>query len=85
MDKTMKESPQTVFGNAITINIRHKQAIEKGLYHIEEAVNGIRDGAYPELIAVDLQDGMSYLHEVIGVNVKTDILDKIFENFCVGK
>jgi len=71
--------------NNMTINLRHKEAIENCIRKIDIAITGLKKGVFPELIAVDLKEGMSYLDEVLGINVKFDVLDKIFENFCIGK
>ena len=66
---------------AININ----QAIENTIRAMETAASGLKNDQYPELVAVDLHDGMTYLGDIIGINVSGDILDRIFENFCIGK
>ncbi len=83
---TAMGEPQTEPAEStIVLNLRHKQAIENSVRFVEDAIAGIREGVYPELVAADLNEGMTYLEDVLGVNVKGDILDKIFENFCIGK
>jgi tRNA modification GTPase len=71
--------------NNIVINLRHKDALENCVRCIDVAMTGIKNSIFPELLAVDLKEGMSYLDEVLGINVKLDVLDKIFEKFCIGK
>jgi len=36
-------------------------------------------------VAVDLQECLDQLGEIIGVTTTEDILDVIFEQFCLGK
>jgi tRNA modification GTPase len=42
-------------------------------------------GSSPELIAVDLREAVSNLGLIVGKSASDDILDRIFERFCIGK
>jgi len=66
-------------------NVRHKNALEKALKSIEEAIEAIKQGLFFDLIAVDLNDCYQYLGEITGDTVAENIIDKIFANFCLGK
>lgn len=70
---------------AVALNLRHKQDIENCARCVERAATGIRDGLYPELTAVELKDAGAHLEAVLGINTPLDILDNIFERFCIGK
>lgn len=71
--------------NVIIPNIRHKQALERGIQASEAAVMGIQEGTMFELVAIDIQEVIDSLGEIIGVGTKEDVLDKIFSRFCIGK
>ena len=44
-------------------------------------------GPYPpeELILIELNDGREALDEISGRRTPEDVLDRIFERFCIGK
>jgi tRNA modification GTPase len=66
-------------------NLRHKQLLDKGLRAVCDALEAIRADSPPELIVIDLQEATDALADIIGINVKEDILDQIFSRFCIGK
>ena len=87
-----KEILATVIGdNPIDIepgiipNLRQKCLLEKSL----EAARAIRselDNDIPmELIAIHAQEAIDSLGQILGTNVKVDVLDRIFSQFCIGK
>jgi len=69
--------------DVILTNIRHKQAVSKAL----ESINSIsiKSADSPELIALDLREAIASLGEITGETITEEILDRIFENFCIGK
>lgn len=69
----------------ILTNIRHKTALEKTKYAIENIFNTIEIGLPLDLISVDLKEALDSLSEITGEITSEDILDHIFGNFCVGK
>jgi tRNA modification GTPase len=66
-------------------NIRHKNALLKSLELLISARDEIRKGTSFELVAVDVQEALDRLDEVVGTTVKSDIVDHIFSRFCIGK
>ena len=66
-------------------NLRHKNALLKSLELSISAKDEIRKGTSFELIAIDIQEAMARLGEIIGVTVKEDVVDHIFSRFCIGK
>jgi len=66
-------------------NLRHKQLLDKGLQAVRNALEAIRTGNPLELVVIDLQETADALADIIGINVKEDILDQIFSRFCIGK
>lgn len=71
--------------NAIIPNLRHKIAIEKSLEFVVSASEEIRKGTSFELIAIDIKETLDSLGEIIGAVAKEDVIDKIFNRFCIGK
>jgi len=66
-------------------NLRHKQLLDKGLRAVYDALAAIRADFPPELVVIDLQEATDAMADIIGINVKEDILDQIFSRFCIGK
>jgi tRNA modification GTPase len=69
----------------IVPNLRHKTTLERSLKAAQDIVAELRNGTSTDLIAINIQESIDALDEVLGTNVKTDILDQIFSQFCIGK
>ena len=70
---------------AIVPNLRQKIAVEKSLENVVSVLKGLKSGLPYEMVSIDLVEAIGSLNEVIGKNVKADILDQIFSRFCIGK
>jgi len=68
-----------------TPNIRHKDALVRALSACGRVKEGLKEKQTCDLVAVDLQECLDQLGEIIGVTTTEDILDVIFEQFCLGK
>lgn len=66
-------------------NVRHKGILIKARESIEKVIETIKKGLSGEFIAVDLQGALSNLGEIVGETTTEDILEQIFNRFCVGK
>jgi tRNA modification GTPase len=66
-------------------NIRHKQALMAAHQASERVLASLYSGLTNDLIAVDLQDCLDRLAEIVGETTAEDILDVIFAQFCLGK
>jgi tRNA modification GTPase len=71
--------------NTIIPNIRHKIALERCLELCATAIEAIRKEISFEFIAIDIQEAIDRLGEIIGDTVKEDVIDQIFSRFCIGK
>ena len=71
--------------NSIIPNLRHKLALELSLQSLATAYEGIKTQKPFELIAIDIDEGIKALNEILGINIRPDIIDQIFERFCIGK
>jgi tRNA modification GTPase len=74
------ESDQT-----LVPNLRQKMALVEAQKIIEEVLPRIKDQLPAELMAIDLKECVDILGEVTGDTTKSDILDEIFKQFCIGK
>ena len=71
--------------NRIIPNLRHKIALEKSLEFLVSASDELRKGTSFELIAIDIKETLDKLGEIIGAVAKEDVIDQIFNRFCIGK
>ena len=63
---------------------RHKNLLLNAAESLKKALNTIESGMPEDFVSMDITDALGYLGEITGENVKEDILNRIFERFCVG-
>lgn len=73
-----------ITGGLIT-NSRQLSAAEKSLNAINQAIETTEAKSGLEFIAFDLHEASEYLEEIIGKISSEDIINSIFDRFCVGK
>ena len=61
---------------------RHCYLLDGAIGHLKAAME---DGILEDIAAIDLKAAYMLLGEIIGEAVGDDVLDRIFEEFCVGK
>ena len=66
-------------------NVRHKEALEKAKSHLELAAESLEKGENSEFVSLDLRIALDFLGEIIGEVTSEEILNNIFEKFCIGK
>jgi tRNA modification GTPase len=71
--------------NSIAINLRHRDCLRRALDACQRAREGMNSGASPEYLAVDLNEALRAVGEVIGAVGVEQILDSVFGQFCIGK
>ena len=64
---------------------RHLHALMRAKDALDDALLGIKDSMSSEFIVVDIRSAMESLGEIIGEVTSEEILNHIFENFCIGK
>jgi tRNA modification GTPase len=70
---------------AIVPNLRQKLLMEDSLRASEAINRELENGTPMELIAINLQEAIDSLGQILGTNVKVDVLNQIFSRFCIGK
>jgi tRNA modification GTPase len=71
--------------SAIAINTRHRDCLRRGLESCDRARTALGEGLSGEYVAVDLDQALRAVGEVIGVVDVEQILDSVFSQFCIGK
>lgn len=67
------------------VNQRHKTALEQTKESLQRALESTTGGLSPEFIALDLRGALDSLGQIIGATYTEDILERIFNDFCIGK
>ena len=89
----LKEKIETMFNinsfdseeNRIVVNERHKQLLEKAKVHLNKAKEITELGESLDIAAIDIKEATSLLGEITGKDASSDVVNKIFEKFCLGK
>ncbi len=69
----------------IITKIRHKVALEQAAESLQCAERGLAAGLPLDLIAVDLRASLDHIGTITGQVSSEDILDRVFQDFCIGK
>ena len=69
----------------IITNVRHKLALENAASALHNASAAFAQLQPLEIIALEMRDALDRLGEIVGSVTTEDILNRIFEEFCIGK
>ncbi len=69
----------------VVTNIRHRRALEKTSIALDNAMAVLRGNGPLEIFSIELRDAMDGIGEITGAVATEDILNKIFNDFCIGK
>jgi len=72
-------------GEVVLTNERHVEAMRKTISALQDAERTIEKGMSADFIAVDIREALNALGEIVGQTSPDDVLNHIFNNFCVGK
>ncbi len=67
------------------VNSRHRPLLEEAALALRDASQGIADGVPDDLAAVCLHSAVRCLGEITGEAASPDILQRVFQDFCIGK
>ena len=83
---------EMVYGGEVTqkssllvTNVRHKNILEESNQSIKDALDLIDTWQPLEFIEIDVNRCYELLGEIIGETAADDIIEKVFERFCLGK
>ena len=71
--------------HAWAVNQRHQTALEQAKESLARVLGAVRAALSPEFVAVDLRIALDQLNIIIGATYTEDILERIFNDFCIGK
>ncbi len=70
---------------AVISRLRHRGALERATVAMERAREALCAGQTLDVVASDLHSARRALGEIVGEFTTDDVLDRIFERFCIGK
>jgi tRNA modification GTPase len=83
---------QTVWGGGIQmemlpvmINARHQDALQRARQAAQHTLKSLQAELSLELAAADLRIAVNAVGEIVGKTTTEDLLDSIFNQFCLGK
>ncbi len=71
--------------SAVAINLRHRDCLRRVLEACDRARTAMCDGVSAEYFAVDLNEALRAIGEILGIVDVEEILDSVFGQFCIGK
>ncbi len=71
--------------SAVINNVRHFDALSKARNDLLQATDSLKNNLSGEFISVNLRGAEDSLGEIIGKITADDILNNIFNKFCIGK
>lgn len=76
--------PSAPAGEIIT-NARQADAVTRALESLKAACVAMTDGVTPDAVLTEAEEAMKALGDLTGKSVNTDVTERIFSRFCVGK
>ncbi|OGX04371.1 MAG: tRNA uridine-5-carboxymethylaminomethyl(34) synthesis GTPase MnmE [Omnitrophica bacterium RIFCSPLOWO2_12_FULL_50_11] len=71
--------------SVLITRLRHKRALEASLDALEKSRSSLERRESLELVTFDLKQALDALREFVGEIYSEDLLDLIFNEFCIGK
>jgi tRNA modification GTPase len=73
-------------GESIVIaNARHGEALRRAGDHLATAINAVANGFPEDFTSIDIRGALDALGQITGEAASEDLLDTIFQRFCIGK
>jgi len=73
------------YASLLVTKATHERMLAEATMEVNEARNVIALGEAPEFAEINIRAAFDILGEMLGETVTDDILDRVFEDFCVGK
>ncbi|MFH1542014.1 MAG: tRNA uridine-5-carboxymethylaminomethyl(34) synthesis GTPase MnmE [bacterium] len=69
----------------LILNVRHRDCLTRARAAIGDAEKACQDGLTPDIFAIGIKEAIVALGEVTGELVSEEVINQIFDEFCVGK
>jgi tRNA modification GTPase len=66
-------------------HLRHQNHLKVAQKALLSARHALDEGMSPEFVAMDIREAMSALDDITGKTTSPDVLNHIFNRFCIGK
>jgi len=83
--RRMYDTGTTLCDGSILTNGRQADAIRRMLAAVERALDALQAGVTHDAVLAELELSLGAASELTGRRVREDVIDRIFEQFCVGK
>lgn len=83
--KTVTEKMNTFDELEYVTNVRQQNCFYEALKSLELAKEGTLKQELQDLISIDIKGALLKLEEITGESINEDVLNNIFEKFCIGK
>lgn len=85
LSRTYLQRPLEMSRSMIVTNLRQRELVRQAMESVGRAKELLAEGAYPELVSLELASARRHLDAVVGGEGNEDLLDRIFSQFCIGK
>lgn len=69
----------------VMVNLRHKESLLRAVELLNKGLESINRHMQADFVSIDLKGAIAALGEVTGEVVSDEVIDRIFDEFCVGK
>lgn len=80
-----KVKAQTIDDSPVIIKARHGELLRKALVSLQKSNELLAQDASPEFAAFELKEAVLALHEILGQRFDDQVMDRVFNEFCLGK
>ncbi len=85
MAELFRQEEISLNDQVIITNIRHKEALLEAKRSLEAVLASMDEGFGEDMWVIDMMDAYGSLGKIIGEAVEDDVVDRVFEKFCMGK
>ncbi len=79
------DGKQEISEEFVISSVRQKDLMQKALASLKEAKQACQNKLSPEFCAADVKAALNHLGELVGEVVNDEVLELLFNRFCIGK
>ena len=84
--ESLYDADKLLYNDEVTItSARQKALLTEAEKSLSLALSGAAEGLSEDFLNVDMMNAYRALGEIIGEEVTDDVIDRVFEKFCMGK